>query len=79
VAILNRNLDVGTVLVGTYKKERYECRVEDEEGKHVFVLNDGKRFKTPSAAASEVMGGKAVNGWLFWSLAEPEPVAVLAK
>jgi hypothetical protein len=70
VAIQNRNLKVGTVLVGTYKKERYECRVEDHDGKPVFVLADGRRFKSTSAAASAVMGGKAVNGWLFWSQAE---------
>lgn len=70
VAIKDRNLDVGSVLVGTYKKQSYECRVEEDEGKQALVLQDGRRFKSPSAAASAVMNGKAVNGWLFWSLAD---------
>ena len=68
MAIQNRNLEVGTVVVGTYKKERYECRIGEEDGRLSFVLGDGRRFKSASAAASAVMGGKAVNGWLFWSL-----------
>src|SRR5687767_2883905 len=70
MAIKDRNLETGSVLVATYKKERYECRVDEEEGKQTFVLQDGRRFKSPSAAASAVMSGKAVNGWLFWSLAD---------
>lgn len=69
MAIKERNLEVGTVLVGTYKKQSYECRVEEDEGKQAFVLQDGRRFKSSSAAASAIMNGKAVNGWLFWSLA----------
>ena len=72
MAIKDRNLEAGSVLVGTYKKESYECRIEEEEGKQAFVLGDGRRFKSPSAAASAVMNGKAVNGWLFWSLADVE-------
>jgi hypothetical protein len=69
--IENRNLLVGTRLVANYKKQAYVCTVEaageGEEGV-AFVLEDGKRFKSPSAAGSAVMGGKAVNGWRFWSL-----------
>ncbi|HLF78547.1 MAG TPA: DUF4357 domain-containing protein [Dehalococcoidia bacterium] len=69
--IENRNLEVGARLVANYKKTRYVCTVEaaveGEEG-IAFVLEDGKRFKSPSAAASAVMGGGAVNGWRFWSL-----------
>lgn len=68
--IQNRSLEPGTVLVGIYKKDRYECRVELQARKQVFVLGDGRAFKSPSAAAGAVMGGKAVNGWLFWSLAD---------
>lgn len=68
------NLEMGSVLVGTYRKMRYECHVEDDEGLLAFIISDGRRFKSASAAASAVMGGKAVNGWLFWSVAEPEPV-----
>ena len=68
--IENRNLEVGTRLVANYKKQAYVCTVEKaEEGEGVaFVLADGKRFKSPSSAASHVMGGKAVNGWRFWSV-----------
>lgn len=73
MAIQHRTLETGSMLAGTYKKERYECRVEEEEGgKQAFVLGDGRRFKSPSAAASAVMDGKAVNGWLFWTLAGVE-------
>jgi len=66
----NRNLEAGTRLEANYKKVRYVCTVEAaEEGEGIaFVLADGKRFKSPSAAASAVMGGGAVNGWRFWSL-----------
>jgi hypothetical protein len=68
MAIENRELAVGTRLVASYKKVQYVCTVEEEEGKQVFVLEDGKRFKSPSSAASAVMGGSAANGWRFWSL-----------
>jgi hypothetical protein len=68
--IEDRNLAVGTRLVASYKKQNYVCSVEaaeDDDGV-VYVLEGGKRFKSPSAAGSAVMGGKAVNGWRFWSL-----------
>ena len=68
MAIANRNLEPGTRLVGTYKKERYFCTVEAEGDKLVFVVEGKGKFKSPSSAASAVMGGKAVNGWLFWSV-----------
>ena len=69
MAIENRNLGVGTRLVANYKRQRYVCTVEAGEGDDgiAFVLETGKRFKSPSAAAMAVMGGKAVNGWRFWS------------
>jgi rubrerythrin len=69
--IENRNLEVGTRLVANYKKQAYVCVVDaagDGEEGIAFVLEDGKRFKSPSAAGSAVMGGGAVNGWRFWSL-----------
>ena len=68
--IENRNLGVGTKLVANYKKQRYVCTVEAaEEGEGVlYVLEDGSKHKSPSAAGMKVMGGKAVNGWRFWSL-----------
>jgi hypothetical protein len=70
MAIENRNLEVGTRLVANYKKQAYVCTVEPaEEGEGVvFVLEDGTKHRSPSAAGSKVMGGKAVNGWRFWSL-----------
>ena len=39
----------------------------------LFVLEDGRKFKSASSAASAVMGGKAVNGWRFWSVQGAEP------
>jgi hypothetical protein len=76
MAIANRNLPVGTRLVADYKKSRFVCTVEaGEEGQTLFALEDGKRFKSPSAAGSAVMGGTACNGWRFWSVegAEAKP------
>ncbi len=87
MAIENRNLEVGTRLVANYKKQAFVCTVEkDEEGKLAFVV-DGKRYTSPSAAGSAVMGGTACNGWRFWSLegdlkerkAKAEPKAKAAK
>ena len=69
MAIEDRNLTVGTRLVANYRKQAHACMVEragDGEGV-LFVLEDGRKFKSASAAASTVMGGKAVNGWRFWS------------
>jgi hypothetical protein len=67
MAIENRNLPVGTRLVANYKKTRFVCTVEagEEEGALAFVLEDGSRHKSPSAAGSKVMGGTACNGWRF--------------
>jgi len=75
MAIENRNLPVGTRLVANYKKTRYVCTVEagEEEGALAFVLEDGSRHKSTSAAGSKVMGGKAVNGWRFWTVEGDEP------
>jgi hypothetical protein len=81
MVIENRNLLAGTRLVANYKKQTYVCTVEaGENGEGVaFVLEDGSRHKSPSAAGSKVMGGKAVNGWRFWSLEGDAPTAVEAK
>jgi hypothetical protein len=75
MAIENRNLPVGTRLAANYKKQAYVCTVEagEEDGTVVFVLEDGSKHKSPSAAGSKVMGGKAVNGWRFWSLEGDAP------
>ena len=55
MAIKDRNLSVGTRLVASYKKERYVCTVEQDGEGIAFVLEDGRRFKSPSAAGSAVM------------------------
>ena len=77
MAIEDRNLTVGTRLVASYRKQAHACMVEKaEEGDgKVFVLEDGRKFKSASAAASAVMGGKAVNGWRFWSVQGTKPKA----
>ena len=77
MSIENRNLPVGTRLVASYKKQTYGCTVEAGEGDEglAYVLEDGKRFKSPSAAGSYVMNGRAVNGWRFWSLEGDAPAA----
>ena len=79
--IQNRDLPVGAKLVGKYKKAVFVCEVgKDAEGNLTFAV-DGKEFKSPSSAASHVMGGGAVNGWRFWSLEgeAPEPTAEKPK
>jgi hypothetical protein len=80
MVIENRNLLAGTRLVANYRKRSYVCAVEaGENGEGLaFVLEDGTRFKSPSAAGSKVMGGKAVNGWRFWSLEGNAPTAAEA-
>jgi hypothetical protein len=77
MAIEDRNLPVGTRIWANYKKARYVCTVEagEEEGGLAFVLEDGSRHKSPSAAGSKVMGGKAVNGWRFWTVEGDAPAA----
>ena len=51
MSIENRDLPVGTRLVANYKKQTYVCTVEAGEGDEgvAYVLEDGKRFKSPSA------------------------------
>ena len=75
MAIEDRNLTVGTRLVANYRKQAHVCMVERaEEGEAIrFVLEGARKFKSPSSAASAVMGGKAVNGWRFWSVQGAEP------
>ena len=77
MAIEDRNLTVGTRLVASYRKQAHACMVEKaEEGEGVrFALEDGRKFKSASSSASAVMGGKAVNGWRFWSVQGAEPKA----
>src|SRR6185369_349904 len=77
MTIENRNLEPGTRLVANYKKVQHVCTVEpgEEEGTIAYVLADGKRFKSPSAAAVAITG-VAQNGWRFWSLeGEAQPAS----
>ena len=68
--IENRDLAVGTRLVARYKKTEHTATVVEGEGGGLrYRLEDGREFKSPSAAGSAVMGGVACNGWRFWSLA----------
>ena len=68
MAIENRNLDAGTRLVARFKKQDYTCEVLKGEGdKLVYRLEDGRDFKSPSAAGNAITG-QACNGWVFWSI-----------
>ena len=77
--IENRNLTAGTKLVARYKKQPYTCEVvEGEGGKLRYRLEDGREFKSPSAAGMAITG-HACDGWMFWSVetaqTNPEPQA----
>lgn len=73
---LRGNLAAGTVLVARYKGKEHTAEVATgEDGKVGYRLADGRQFKSPSAAASAVMGGQAANGWRFWSLHADAPSA----
>jgi len=77
--IKNRELPAGTRLVATYKKQAYVCTVEEgEDGKKAYVLEGGRRYTSPSAAASAIMGGIAANGWRWWSVEGSEPASASA-
>lgn len=66
--IENRNLKAGTRLVAKYKKQTYSCMVtEGEGGKLRYRLEDGREFKSPSAAGMAITG-HACDGWVFWSV-----------
>ena len=68
MAVDKQEFTAGTRLTGRYKKATYMVEVvETGEGKRIR-LEDGREYKSLSAAGSAIMGGKAVNGWRFWSL-----------
>jgi hypothetical protein len=69
MALENRNLEAGTRLVARYKGQTDSAEVVQTEEGLRYRLEDGREFKSPSAAGSAVMGGVACNGWRFWSLA----------
>ena len=58
----------GTELVGRYKQSEHRCAVVEGDDERPFRLEDGRTFKSLSAAAKAITGC-AVNGWRFWSLA----------
>ena len=70
--IENRNLTKGTKLTGRYHKQSYSCEVvENAEGKLHYRLEDGREFKSPSAAGMAITG-HACDGWVFWSVQTEE-------
>ena len=77
--ITNRTLAPGAVLVATYKKVLHRCEVVASDAGPRYRL-DGVEHKSPSTAASAVVGGNR-NGWTFWSVEGSEveaevPVAI---
>ena len=73
--IENRNLEPGTKLVATYKRETYFARVvAGEKGKVKYQLtpNDGKEYRIPCSLGTAVTK-KACNGWAFWSVDTGNP------
>lgn len=67
--IEDRNLQPGTRLVARYRGETYTAEVvQTEDGLRYRLADDGREFRSPSAAGSAVMGGQACNGWRFWSV-----------
>jgi rubrerythrin len=70
--IENRNLTKGTKLTGRYHKQGYFCEVaENAEGKLRYRLQDGREFKSPSAAGMAITG-HACDGWVFWTVQTEE-------
>ena len=56
---------LGTEFRATYKGKSYFGKVDDGG-----LVVDGKRFKSPSAAAVAITGN-SVNGWTFWECRLP--------
>ncbi|MFZ2035674.1 MAG: hypothetical protein WAU62_01980 [Dehalococcoidales bacterium] len=72
MSIENRNLTKGTKLTGRYHKQTYSCEVvEDAERKLHYHLEDGREFKSPSAAGMAITG-HSCDGWKFWSIVTDE-------
>lgn len=79
MAIENRNLEVGTRLVGRYKGKTTVCLVEEKEGETVFKLEgQDKAYKSLSSAATEITKGP-INGWKFWSVEGAEAAPAKAS
>ena len=70
--IENRNLTKRTKLTGRYHKQSYSCEVVGgAEGKLHYRLEDGREFKSPSAAGKAITG-HSCDGWVFWSVQTEE-------
>ena len=70
MAITDRNLSVGTQLYAKYKGQTHTAELVEKEGAKLYRLEDGREFKSPSAAGTAITG-KACNGWAFWTVGEP--------
>jgi hypothetical protein len=73
MTIKDRDLTVGMTLVGKYHKQAHKCQVVQGEGDKVrYRLEDGREFKSPSAAGMAITG-HACDGWVFWSVETNPP------
>jgi hypothetical protein len=73
--IKDRNLKPGARLEARYHKQSYTCEVvAGEGGKLRYRLEDGREFKSPSAAGMAVTG-HACDGWVFWSVKAAETMS----
>src|SRR6266571_780323 len=70
MAIQDRNLSVGTQLYAKYKGQTHTAALVEKDGAKLYRLEDGREFKSPSAAGTAITG-KACNGWAFWTVGEP--------
>ncbi len=68
MAITNRNLKVGTKLIGRYKKAVHTVEVT-KDGFRLVGANPPQEFTSISGAGKAIRGGKSTNGWAFFSLA----------
>jgi hypothetical protein len=77
--IENRNLQVGTKLVGKYHKQGYKATVVAGEGDKIrYRREDGREFKSPSAAGMAITG-HACDGWVFWSVETAETAPAVTQ
>ena len=80
MAISNRDLSVGTTLVGRYRGQEHRVLVvEDDAGTVAYEVDGGVTYSSLSAAASAVMGGISANGWRFWTEEGGQQVAATSE
>lgn len=60
-------LDINDELLGDYKGQRYQAKLEKVNNKVIIKFNDGRIFNSPSSAAKEITN-YAMNGWVFWGV-----------